>query len=188
MDTEIATIFDRIVRSLETCGSVVTDVKIPHANEIPAVYLHTQLPEAALSHQLTLKEQPELYSPSVRARLELGRYVRAEDYLLAQHARNVLRKEVDNALINSDALILPTLPIVPPLLGDDSIVIDGKSDSVRALTLRLTQLFNLTGHPAISLPCGSIDGVPIGVQLVGHRHATNDLLALATQVESMLNT
>ena len=188
MDTEIATMFDRIVRSLETHGSVVTDVEIPHATEIPAVYLHTQLPEAALSHQLTLTEQPELYSPSVRARLELGRYVRAEDYLLAQHARDVLRKEVDNALLNSDALILPTLPIVPPLLGDDSIVIDGASDSVRALTLRLTQLFDLTGHPAISLPCGSIDGVPIGIQLVGHRHATNDLLALATQVESMLGT
>ena len=188
MDTEIETIFDRIVRSLETHGSVVTDVEIPHATEIPAVYLHTQLPEAALSHQLTLTEQPELYSPSVRARLELGRYVRAEDYLLAQHARDVLRKEVDNALLNSDALILPTLPIVPPLLGDDSIVIDGASDSVRALTLRLTQLFDLTSHPAISLPCGSIDGVPIGVQLVGHRHATNDLLALATQVESMLGT
>ena len=188
MDTAIATIFDRIVRSLETRGSVVTDVEIPHATEIPAVYLHTQLPEAALSHQLTLTEEPELYSPSVRARLELGRYVRAEDYLLAQHARDVLRREVDNALINSDALILPTLPIVPPLIGDDSVALNGESDSVRALTLRLTQLFDLTGHPAISLPCGSIDGVPIGVQLVGHRHATNDLLALATQVESMLNT
>ena len=112
----------------------------------------------------------------------------AEDSLLAQHARAVLRKEVDNALINSDALILPTLPIVPPLLGDDSIALDGETDSVRALTLRLTQLFDLTGHPAISLPCGSIEGVPIGVQLVGHRHATNDLLALATQVEAILNT
>ncbi|MEE3203146.1 MAG: amidase [Acidobacteriota bacterium] len=188
MDTEIATIFDHIVRSLETRGSVVTDGEIPHATEIPAVYLHTQLPEATLSHQLTLKEQPELYSPSVRARLELGRYVRAEDYLLAQQARDVLRREVDNALINSDALILPTLPIVPPLLGDDSIALDGETDSVRALTLRLTQLFDLTGHPAISLPCGSIEGVPIGVQLVGHRHATNDLLALATQVEAILNT
>ena len=188
MDTEIATIFDHIVRSLETRGSVVTDGEIPHATEIPAVYLHTQLPEATLSHQLTLKEQPELYSPSVRARLELGRYVRAEDYLLAQQARDGLRREVDNALINSDALILPTLPIVPPLLGDDSIALDGETDSVRALTLRLTQLFDLTGHPAISLPCGSIEGVPIGVQLVGHRHATNDLLALATQVEAILNT
>lgn len=188
IDTKIATIFDHIVRSLETRGSVVTDGEIPHATEIPAVYLHTQLPEATLSHQLTLKEQPELYSPSVRARLELGRYVRAEDYLLAQQARDVLRREVDNALINSDALILPTLPIVPPLLGDDSIALDGKTDSVRALTLRLTQLFDLTGHPAISLPCGSIEGVPIGVQLVGHRHATNDLLALATQVEAILKT
>ena len=187
MDKDIASIFEHTVHTLEACGSVITDVEIPHAIEIPAVYLHTQLPEAALSHQLTLKTLPELYSPSVRARLELGRYVLAEDYLLAQHGREVLRREVDNALVKSEALILPTLPIVPPLLGDDSVTIDGETDSVRALTLRLTQLFDLTGHPAISLPCGRIDGIPIGIQLVGRHHATNELLTLAKQVESMIN-
>ena len=123
----------------------------------------------------------------MRARLELGRYVLAEDYLLAQHGREVLRREVDNALVKSEALILPTLPIVPPMLGDDSVTIDGETDSVRALTLRLTQLFDLTGHPAISLPCGRIDGIPIGIQLIGRRHATNELLTLAKQVESVIN-
>ena len=123
----------------------------------------------------------------MRARLELGRYVLAEDYLLAQHGREVLRREVDNALVKSEALILPTLPIVPPMLGDDSLTIDGETDSVRALTLRLTQLFDLTGHPAISLPCGRIDGIPIGIQLIGRRHATNELLTLAKQVESVIN-
>ena len=187
MDKDIASIFEHTVHTLEACGSVITDVEIPHAIEIPAVYLHTQLPEAALSHQLTLKTRPELYSPSVRARLELGRYVLAEDYLLAQHGREVLRREVDNALVKSEALILPTLPIVPPMLGDDSLTVDGETDSVRALTLRLTQLFDLTGHPAISLPCGRIDGIPIGIQLVGRHHATNELLTLAKQVESMIN-
>jgi aspartyl-tRNA(Asn)/glutamyl-tRNA(Gln) amidotransferase subunit A len=67
------------------------------------------------------------------------------------------------------------------------LTIDGETDSVRALTLRLTQLFDLTGHPAISLPCGRVDGIPIGIQLVGRRHATNELLTLAKQVESVIN-
>ena len=53
------------------------------------------------------------------------------------------------------------------------------------MMLRLTQLFNLTGHPAISLPCGNTpDGLPCGLQLVGRRQATVDLLAVALSCET----
>jgi Asp-tRNA(Asn)/Glu-tRNA(Gln) amidotransferase A subunit family amidase len=50
--------------------------------------------------------------------------------------------------------------------------------------LKLTQLFNLTGHPAIALPAGDgPDGLPRGLQLVGHRGQTARLLAVAAAVE-----
>ena len=53
--------------------------------------------------------------------------------------------------------------------------------------LRLTQLFNLTGHPAISLPCGSTAaGLPCGLQLVGARGATEALLSAASAIEQRL--
>ncbi len=53
------------------------------------------------------------------------------------------------------------------------------------MMLRLTQLFNLTGHPAISLPCGNTaDGLPCGLQLVGRRHGTVDLLRVALSCET----
>ena len=55
---------------------------------------------------------------------------------------------------------------------------------VRAMMLRLTQLFNITGHPAIALPCGrGDDGLPRGIQLVGHRGGTERLLSVAAAVE-----
>jgi len=55
---------------------------------------------------------------------------------------------------------------------------------VRNMMLRLTQLFNVTGHPAISIPCGSTsDGLPCGFQIVGRRYETEALLAVAAACE-----
>ena len=123
---------------------------------------------------------------SVRLRLELGRYVLAEDYVRAQRGRQVLTLEVDAALETRAALLLPSLAVVPPPLGTEKMTIDGTTATTRALTLRLTQLFDLTGHPAISIPCGAAGGLPAGLQLVGRRDGTERLLALAAFCEDAL--
>ena len=80
--------------------------------------------------------------------------------------------------------ILPTLPIPAPPIGAESVVVNGAEEPVRALMLRLTQLFNVTGHPAISIPCGATSqGLPSDLQLVGHRNQTEALLSVAHRVE-----
>jgi aspartyl-tRNA(Asn)/glutamyl-tRNA(Gln) amidotransferase subunit A len=124
----------------------------------------------------------------VRRRLELGRYVLAQDYVRAMDGREVLRREVDAALADCDALLLPTLPIAAPPIGAEHLVIDGAEQPIRALMLRLTQLFNVTGHPAISIPCGvASQGLPIGLQIVGHRSRTEALLSVACALEKTLS-
>ena len=128
---------------------------------------------------------PSRYTPAVRLRLEMGRYVLAEDYLRALAGRSAIRADVEAALADVDALVLPGLPIVAPVLGAESVAIDGTGHPVRALMLRLTQPFNLSGHPAIVLPAGrSREGLPVGLQLVGER--TTLLLDVATAVERTL--
>jgi aspartyl-tRNA(Asn)/glutamyl-tRNA(Gln) amidotransferase subunit A len=100
--------------------------------------------------------------------------------------REVLRREVDEALGDRDALILPTLPIAAPLIGAESVMVNAKEEPVRALMLRLTQLFNVTGHPAISMPWGvTSQGLPIGLQMVGHRGQTEALLSQAAVAEQL---
>ena len=65
--------------------------------------------------------------------------------------------------------------------------VGGTEEPVRNITLRLTQLFNITGHPAISLPCGKTDeGLPVGLQIVGARNRTPELLRVALAVEGAL--
>jgi aspartyl-tRNA(Asn)/glutamyl-tRNA(Gln) amidotransferase subunit A len=151
------------------------------------VYLPIVLADAAAYHAHTLETMPERYTPGVRLRLEAGRYVRAEDYLRALDGCRVLRNEVDAAMAGSDGLVLPTLPIVAPLIGAITVDLGGTPHPVRNVMLRLTQLFNITGHPAVTLPCGtSASGLPCGLQLAGAFGQTDTLLHVAKGVEEVL--
>ena len=187
VDDQVRQRFAERLAWLRQAGAETVDVVIPHAAEIGAIYLHTSLPEASAYHASMIEQHPELYTPNVRLRIEMGRYLLAEDYVRAQRGRDVLRAEVDTALAGCDALALPTLPIPAPLIGANSVTIAEKMEPVRNMMLRLTQLFNVTGHPAISLPMAQTSaGLPCGLQLVGRRHATEALLGVASACEAHL--
>jgi aspartyl-tRNA(Asn)/glutamyl-tRNA(Gln) amidotransferase subunit A len=189
LDDDVRRRFDECLSRLAGAGVAVHDVTIPHAGDAAPVYLHIQLPEASAYHATAIEASPDAYTPPVRLRLELGRYVTAEDYARADRGRTVLRQEVDVALSECDVIALPTLPIPAPLIGQTSVRVGASHWPVRHLMLRLTQLFNLTGHPAISSPCGSTSaGLPCGLQMVGRRHATEDMLSVALACEPVITT
>ena len=174
----------RTREALARAGHEIRPVDVEHAERTADVYLHIVLPEASWYHAQLLAAHADRYSPGVRLRLEMGRYVLAEDYIRALHLRTVLRRAVNAALKECDALLLPTLPIPAPTLGAASVDIDGTQQPVRGAMLKLTQLFNLTGHPAIALPAGTTDdGWPVSVQLVGHLDGTDRLIETALAVE-----
>ena len=187
LDGDVRARFDEAAAALRSAGATLTDVSIPRASMTPAVYVHIHSSEGATYHARTLDAVPDRYTPVVRRRLEVGRYVLAQDYQRAMEGRALLRREVDAALTGCDALILPTLPIAAPPAGAESVLVNGAPEPVRALMLRLTQLFNVTGNPAISVPCGvTSDGLPVALQIVGHRDRTGDLLDTAQAIERLL--
>jgi aspartyl-tRNA(Asn)/glutamyl-tRNA(Gln) amidotransferase subunit A len=159
-------------------------VSIPHVGDITAIYLHIQLSEGAAYHAKTLERQPNDYTPGVRLRLEMGRYVMAEDYARALQGRAVLMREVDATLQGRDGLFLPAMAIPAPKIGAATVRVGGVEEPVRSMMLRCTQTFNVTGHPAITIPCGNTsEGLPIGAQVVGARGGTPQLLRLARTIE-----
>ncbi len=187
LDAEVRTRFEEAVDELRGAGAHIDEVDIRHAPSTATIYMHIHAAEGSAYHAPMLDTVPERYTQTVRLRLEMGRYVLAEDYLRALNARETLRRGVDAALGDRDGLILPTLPIPAPRIGAESVVINGANEPVRGLMLRLTQLFNLTGHPALSMPCGrTAEGLPCGLQLVGRRFETEALLRLALACEAIL--
>jgi aspartyl-tRNA(Asn)/glutamyl-tRNA(Gln) amidotransferase subunit A len=187
VDPQVAARFDEACERLKSAGAILDDVVIGHTKEIGTIYVHIALPEAAAYHAATLESRPHDYTENVRLRLDMGRYILAEDYVRAQRGRQVLTREVREAIGGRDGLLLPSMPVPATKLGVPTVSIGGTEETVRNITLRLTQLFNITGHPAISLPCGKTDeGLPVGLQIVGTRNRTPELLQVAAAVEGTL--
>jgi aspartyl-tRNA(Asn)/glutamyl-tRNA(Gln) amidotransferase subunit A len=187
LDDDVRSRFEAALAEIGATGAKIDETEIPSASLISAAYLHIVFGDAAAFHAATLDAMPDRYTTPVRLRLEMARYVLAEDYVRALEARERLRQEVEMALSGYDALVLPTLPIPAPLIGASSVQVGAGEEPVRNIMLRLTQLFNLTGHPAISLPCGRTPaGLPCGLQLVGTRMQTDSLLYVAKAVETII--
>jgi aspartyl-tRNA(Asn)/glutamyl-tRNA(Gln) amidotransferase subunit A len=187
LDDEVRARFDRALERLRDAGAHIHDIAIHHATDLAAIYLHIVLGDAAAYHASTLEAMPERYTPNVRLRLEMGRYLLSEDYVRALAGRDLLRREVDAALAQHDALVLPTLPIPAPTIGAASVQVGTTTEAVRTVMLRQTQLLNVTGHPAVSIPSGhTMAGLPCAVQLVGARMQTDALLKVALACEGQI--
>ncbi len=184
LDADVERVVNLTIERLRAAGAIVTSVTIPHATDMAAVYLHLVFGDAAEYHARTLLTRPQDYTANVRLRLEMARFVLAEDYIRALRGKALIAHEVEAALDGVDAMVLPSLAIPAPPLGAATMPVKGGPEAVRALMLRCTQPFNLSGHPAISLPCGTThDGLPVGLQLAGHKGQTPALMRTALAVE-----
>jgi aspartyl-tRNA(Asn)/glutamyl-tRNA(Gln) amidotransferase subunit A len=187
MSADVETVAEAGVEALRRAGAIVEPVTIAHAADMAAIYLHLVFGDAASYHAATLDTRPADYTPNVRLRLEMGRYVLAEDYVRAQRGREIVAREIDRALEGRVALVCPTLPIAAPPIGAATVPVRGGDEPVRNAMLRLTQPFNLGRQPVVSLPCGlTPQGLPVGLQLVGPFGHTLQLLQFAAAVEKVL--
>ena len=176
---------DEAVTRLKDAGASIVDIDLGSVPDISQTYLNVALTEAFAYYAEALERSPDTFSESVRTRLQMGARISRDDYVRSQGARATLRTAVDAALSKCDALVLPTMPIPPQKIGTETVAFNGGEEPLRPLTLRLTQLFNLTGHPAISLPCGETrDRLPCGFQMVGRHKQTSGLLEVALSCEA----
>jgi amidase len=118
----------------------------------------------------------EALGSDVRARLLTAREVTPADVRAAEKVREAFRAEVDEALTQVDALALPTMPDFPLTLA-------AAADARAALmSTSFVRQFNVSGHPALSLPVATAGGLPAALQLVGRRYGDEALCALARRV------
>ncbi|WP_328519884.1 amidase [Kribbella sp. NBC_00359] len=147
-----------------------------------------QSSEAFRVHEHHLDDDRALIDAEVFARLQAGGRVQPGRYAQAEHARDYLRAIVDGMLRDFDILALPTVPIVAPEIGARSIQVAGNDLEVRSALLSLTSLWNLTGMPAISVPAGNLEGLPVAIQLLVAPGNEHKLFAAARALQATQTT
>jgi aspartyl-tRNA(Asn)/glutamyl-tRNA(Gln) amidotransferase subunit A len=189
------TITDEVARTTDEVSALLTDhgyttvpVDLPHPEHAARALLAIIYAEASAYHLPTLRTNPEGYAPNTRERLELGTMLPATISMQAMRARRVILEAYRDLFRRIDLLLLPVSPSPSYQLdaaptGSDGAVDEG-GDRILA-ALRFTGPFNLTGQPAISIPSGAtVDGLPIGIQLVGRPFAETTVLSVATEIEA----
>ena len=159
-------------------GARCEDIELPRADELrqtQAVIIGT---EAGAYHRERIATHRAEYGADVAKRIELGLERTGPEYALARRTRDELRRAYAAALADWDAIVLPTTPITAPAReGQDAV-------AAAATLTAYTSAFNLTGLPAISVPCGfDRAGLPIGLQLVARPWAEARLLRVARAYE-----
>jgi aspartyl-tRNA(Asn)/glutamyl-tRNA(Gln) amidotransferase subunit A len=184
-DPEVRDSVLRALDILKDVGILIEEVSIPHLRYATTAGIVIQLPEAASQHENYLKgSQSKDYGRDVRGLLTSGTFVTAAQYIKAQRVRSVMREEFLKTFELVDVLITPGLPVVAPEMEQDSVTISGKRETVRSALTRLMRPYNLTGIPAIVLPCGfSKSGLPMALQIAGKPFEEPTILAVAQAYE-----
>ena len=140
--------------------------------------------EALSYHWKWLQSRARDYGADVRERMEANRTQRTVEYLQAQEKRRIHTAAFLKVFESVDVVAVPTLPVLPPFIGQKEIAWGRTKEDVRVALLRMTRPGNLTGLPAISLPCGSTaDNLPVGLQLFGRHYDEAVLLRVAYAFE-----
>jgi aspartyl-tRNA(Asn)/glutamyl-tRNA(Gln) amidotransferase subunit A len=186
LDPGVHGVFEQAIERLGELGATVQALRLSRVEASLDAEVAILFPEAAVVHERWLDERAGDYAEDVCASLMTGRVYTATDYVRAQATRAAIRAELDAAFESVDVLATPTAILEAPHWGPETVTLgDRRLDMLDAI-IRCTAPFNLSGHPAISVPCGLGDGgTPVGLQLVGPSRSESLLIRIARHVESL---
>jgi aspartyl-tRNA(Asn)/glutamyl-tRNA(Gln) amidotransferase subunit A len=169
-------------------GADVEEVDVPFGQDAVDSWNTMALAEAFIVHEEHMATNRYDLAPDVSSRLELGRNISARDYLASREHQNRVKQEIQAFMADYDVLAMPTSPIPAISLETGTANVNGREVEGAPVMGRLTRMAVFTGQPAISVPCGfTNDGLPVGLQLIGHWFDEAALLGAADAYEQATN-
>ncbi len=179
--------FGEAVEVLRNLGAKMSGVHIPALRGTLAAEFAIVGPEAAAYHRRLLQESPELIESGIRRLLAAGAIVPSSHYLAGLRARAVIRTALREAFerYRLDVAVCPTLPATAALADQDEFRVGDVMEDVTSSYVRTTAPFNLSGQPALSVPCGyDRAGLPVGLQVAGRPFGEATVLRVGAAYEA----
>jgi aspartyl-tRNA(Asn)/glutamyl-tRNA(Gln) amidotransferase subunit A len=186
-DEPVESVVRSAIAALEAEGAEIVEVDMELVGYTLSAGFVIALVENATHHRRALRERAHLYGPEIRALLDTGAVIFGADYLDAQRVRTLVRREFRRVFDEHrlDVLATPSAPTVAPRVGESMVSLRGGPQEPIVLALvRPLIPFDLTGQPAVSLPCGFVDGLPVGLQLAARPFDEATLLQAAHAYEA----
>jgi aspartyl-tRNA(Asn)/glutamyl-tRNA(Gln) amidotransferase subunit A len=184
LDREVASAFDAALARLARAGARVERAAVPEFGEVAPMIANggfTAAESYAWHRGLVARHGRELYDPRVVSRILRGSALSAADYIDLLEARRSLVRRVEARLMPFDAVLMPSVAILPPRIRD----LDGDEAYAKAnvLALRNATLVNVMDGCAISIPVHAPGEAPVGLMLAGAAGADRRLVAIAAAAE-----
>ena len=204
LDDKIKKTIEEVIEKIKSQGAIIKEVSLPSTSyALPCYYIimpaevssnlarfdgirYSSINDYSNLHDIYFKTRGEGFGEEVRRRIVLGTYVLSSGYYdayykKAQQVRRLIAKEFDEVFKEVDFLITPTSPTFPFKIGE-------KADD--PLSMYLSDIFtvgaNIAGIPAINLPCGKEDNLPINMQIIGPYLSDFSLLNISKTIENII--
>ena len=182
IDEEVSAAVRKSISEMQRLGASILEIQVPDPNEMNAAARMVQFSETASLY--ARYDDPALFGEDVWALIQQGKLIAAHEYVDAQRARSLFRRDFDRIWRKVEILATPTTPTAAPRMEETVVKIGSEQEDTRMASTRLVRAINYLGEPALSMPCGTTRaGLPIGLQLIGAPFTEPELLQIAKTIE-----
>jgi len=173
------------IQALVEQGAKVKEVKIPALKDAEWAGFCFSVSEASTIHMNSILSRPEDFGEDIRGFLLSGAFPSSTEYAQALQVRKQLIEDFKEAFTKVDVLISPTLPVMPNNIGEDVVDLNGEKVDLLSNFIRLTGPGNISGLPALSVPCGFNGHLPVGLQIMGPEFSEQTVMNTGYAIEQM---